>query len=427
MSTTSPFTHRVLHPENPSELVAQAQLMLRSDIVDRFVLIGHREFRRADLMTSCPLSVLRDSPDPVTQVAMYLDILRSHGATGAFAMVVTKDGRTTPESEGYTDPEDAWFAALTAECEDAVRSGQSREPLPGIALAVAALRAARSCEPDGFDIPEVWLIARGEAQPVDLFAAMSDGQVDDGDLCLALGPREPLIPLEETLAASQAVAAGERLPVTRSTRRRRLDRVRAHISKQWAAHQRPTDAVTAHGRTQIAPAQWRDVTGHLAAVRAGRDLGEAEWTDVMRVLQHIGQRDGFESLVESMIRHGNDVAAPGEELIPHIVHNSALRPHPDVRPGGNWHEGVEDLLVLMQMLEQDSRLQHLHGQMGDAVTNLHLLLAVLEWWFHRFATAGDHADAALQRQPHRMFAQCFVEMTSAPLTPAWHPASETQH
>lgn len=406
MSTTESLpTRHTLRTDDPSELYAEAQLLMHGDVSNRLVLIGHHDRRAVDAVSAIPLSYLLGAEDPLAMAMVTLDLLRSQGATGAFALIVAE----SPETPG-----------------DAAQDPDEAELLPGAPLGFQLLCAARLLDPIGFDIPEVWLIADGRAQPLDIVTPDEGSSASpDAEISLAIGPVRDLVPPEETSVMAQAVIAGRPLPLSRRTREERLTAVHP-ACRQGLRRARRTPGTSGSGG-EVWARSWEAVQDVLARVRGGCPEGiDAEEADLIAtVLRRLAHREDFEALLEHFIRRGNRTDVAGELLVPEITRDPRLRPHADVRTDGAAHEAVEDLLLLAESLELEERTPEGAEEIDGAIVNLHLLLCALDWWQFRFATASAHAGEALQRAPWRTFAQCFVEMTAVPLVPAWQPGQRT--
>lgn len=402
MSTTSSLpTRHVLRPDDPSELLAEAQLLLRAEVTGRLVLIGHRDRRAVDVVSSTPLVHLLGVPDPVQHLACSLDLLRSQGVSGAFAIIVFDDA-DIPET-----PEDP----------NAAEEGL----LPGAALAVQLLAASWECGPMGFDIPEVWLIADGCAQGIVLFREESGPLHADSEMSVAISPLRPLVPPEETSVMAQAVIEGRPLPLTRRTRAQRLEPLQEYLRPSLRSERRTPGTSGSGGEDW--ERSWGAVQDLLGLIRSGSPcpVGEEEARVIAATLRRLAHVEDFEALLDRLLRWGNRTRVPGELLLPEITRDARLQPHEDLLAGGAAHDALGDLLMLAESLELVERTPEGAEEISAAIVNLRLLLSVMDWWQYRFASGGDHADEALQRAPHRTFAQCLVQMTAAPLLPAWQP------
>jgi hypothetical protein len=406
-STTTPL---VLHADEPAELLAQARLFLGSVPRDSVVLIGHDADRRAPLATMVSLhDVLLDLghreeapavPATDSLLGAQVAALHGHGCAGAFALVVLGDGYEPCADEKLVDLAH-WAAAQV-------------------------VTAAREMDGD-FALPEACLVIEGEATRVRVLGTDRDG-VD-----LAVRAEGAIPAVEDTMIAAQAVAAGWVVPDEDVEGRRRLRRVGAIVRTALADAARP-DASSADGRPvpdpdRVAASLWRLRRGADAGLE-GRSVSECE--HLLPMISALAPDDGWNTVLRMLVQEGS-VPEKGlgdcpEDVLLTLIEDPRRRPGVNVRAGGSLYEAVVDLRwMLAGAIEEDMADGTGLPESDLARTWVHasVVLGLVAWWNHRFATAGHIAEEIGRRPGREDLARLLTHLTEGPLRPAWRPDGAT--
>lgn len=369
-----------LRPHEPAELLAQAHLCLGTVPRDSIVLVGRRSPGGSAIAARIPLEVILEADAP-QEFLSQLALLGQHGCDGAFAVSLAGDG-----------------------LEPCTEESRDRAVLAGVRL-LAGITALLP----GFDLPEVWVIGGGTAMPV-LLEPVGDDAYD-----LGIGPQEPLPPLRETLVALQAAHAGLQMPADETARRQRLLQAASRVSAVRAP--RP-----------LAPLSllWERAAPALSAL-AGQTPGATDpapsmthCEQVRAALESLSSPGGAEELLALLVDTGFEGPAALETVLWDLVNDPTLVPLANVCAGGDDYRTIEDLRALLG----DGRGGEDHRVCEDpaaAWSALTAALCVLAWWNHRFATAGDLADALGEAQPGDPLAPLLARLAGSSIAPAWEP------
>lgn len=425
---SDPAGPRLLRVGEPSELLAESRLAMHADLRDSLVMIGHGGegrplFSRTDLRHVA-------GPSAPEHVEHHLTAVREHGHPRAVALFVLGDGH------------------------DDLPPG-----LPGEAAAVLGallLRSARELLPEPVAIDACWVLGAGVGHRVLPGAFARDGEE------VAVSPLCPLVPCAETAAAAHAVLEGQ--PVAQvlagdpgPAEQRLLCALGASLSGHGTLSSLPA-AARAIGRGAADEEQRaRDLPRVLAAAREVLhrvvDLGGGGTADPsplagagpaaapggpvaddkgstavsvtdceplaeLILLLGIGTLDW--RLFALCVDHGRAEETPVEELLDRLVDDPDMVPHPDVRAGGVWFRDLERLRLVCEELAL-APAGPASGAGDSAWRGLTAVLVLLQWWNHRFASAGDLVDELLEAQPGCPLAPLLTRLIDAPISPAWRP------
>lgn len=419
MTTSREFPRPyVLHPHDPSELLAEATLLSGQEQSHRVILLGLDHGRRVGPVLSMALTDLAGC-DPLVHLDMQFDILRSYGASGASVLVVCE---LSEEPEHPTD-------SVMSEVENLERDAWSPGiPDYGVTLAAMILHAASNVADGRFVVEDVCVIDGGRTRCVRLGEQCASDP--DSSIKLLISPPTSIVSLRETATGSKAVVAGVPLPLPEAVKKRRVLDFFASTPVCFPLPTRPEQR--AHDLHDIDHHRlldrWSAVVHDLAVMRHGQILsGECVpheplmWPRIYSFLEDFAEVPVFEAVLALHFRHGNVALDPIEESIPKIVEHPWARPHSDTCGGGAWYEAVLDLICIADLGERDLLPFFEYALWQKIGVNARILLALMQWWNHRFASAAEYATQALVREPQRVFAQCALELATRPVFPAWDP------
>ncbi|PWH05854.1 hypothetical protein DEO23_11710 [Brachybacterium endophyticum] len=397
MSTATP--DRTLRADDPSELLAETYVTLGDVPRDCLVLIGHVDRLTSPLSTRVALRDLRcaDDPRPVG-LERHLGILRVAGCTGAFALSIAGNGLA---------PSDGLPTTAGVQVENARR------------VALGVVQAATLLEPDGFDVPEVWVLADGYAERYAL-------EVDDrgGARLAAPHPPEVLRNPQDTLVAVQEVRAGRVMPQDESACENTLrglgDQVRSLPAGDGPGANR--------GRRTSWRQHWQQLPElmHRAAGLAGGGGDQAapdgEQMTLCEQLVVLRERLAGSGAPAALLRAVIDPDPPAsprtlEALVARIWQDGSLRPPRAICAGGEGYKAMERLRVVF---EGTGELP-LTGETLRAWSSVSASLGILAWWNHRFARAGEIAEEMLVRRAEDPLAPFLLQLADLPSVPPGDP------
>lgn len=383
-TNTSPAgpDRRVLHLDDPSELLAETRICHRRIPTDRLILLGSGP-GQPPLIATADLDLLLD-PDGQGQLEEHLGMIRRRGCTWASALLVIGDGHQALPENLVDD-----IAVLAP-----ARLLLTAAELPG--------------EP--FEVDPLWVVGNGECRRV------RRGAPDGEDERLLISPPEPLREFSETCAAAGEVLIGRPIP--------------------QAPREEPELTQVARGlwlaRTELSsacdPGALFDAARH-ALERLGVPGGDDGEEDFVTDCEHVAallsavavDRLHWELLAQCVDR-GHEGRIEREQLLQILVREGQWRPDPDVCAGGSWYVALERLRVIAdRALEELPAPQR--GIAREAWRGLTALLVMLGWWNHRFATAGGLVDELREREPGSTLAPLLARMTDTPIFPAWWPST----
>ncbi|MBK0329863.1 hypothetical protein I8D64_00385 [Brachybacterium sp. MASK1Z-5] len=395
---------RTLRADDPSELLAEARVTLGCVPRDCLVMIGHSGRRLSPLATRIALRDVGDGPGGV-DVPRHLALLDRAGCDGAFVLVLAGDG---------------WESVEESRTDDARR------------IALEVVRAAALRGPDGFDVPEAWVVSGGCAES---FALTPE---DDGAFALrVLEWPGPLTHPRDTLVGVQEIHAGRRVPEDDPAAEREMrmigDALRDVASGEGVPGSRPGAFETsarwhallgALRRARIPGAVAGEVPGTGEAPGSGGDdlsMSHCERLAGMRDL--LAAPDAALSLLHvlsGLEEEGEDGGIEGlVRFVARLAADPSLRPASRICAGGEWFEA----LLAMRMACEGTGSAPMVGASAGAWTALGTALAVLSWWNHRFATADDLAQEIEMRGEDEVLALFLLQIARARVRPAWRPAT----
>ncbi|MFC7374313.1 MULTISPECIES: hypothetical protein [unclassified Brachybacterium] len=375
---------RVLHPDDPAELLAEARLCLREIPTDCLILVGHAGDGTAPMLTCSPLTDVM-SPEGPEHLEHHLGLMREHGSSRALALLVIDDGY---------------------------------EPLaPQVAIDISilagglVLTTASRLLPEPFEIDVLWAVGDSSARQV-----LLSGAGQDGDESLLVSPPGPLKRFSETSAAANAVFSGDPVPQERED-----EPVLEAIGRSI------TLARTELGASCDPGALFETARGALGRLRTGH--GDPAGSDFVTDCEHVSallsavavDRLHWELLAQC-VEHGNAGSIDREELLQVLVSAPQWSPHPDICAGGSWYEALEKLREVAAAA-MDAAPAARRSTPRAAWRGLTAMLVMLAWWNHRFATAGGFVDDLWGREPDSTLAPLLARMTDTPIFPAWWPST----
>jgi hypothetical protein len=419
--TASPI---LLHADEPAELLAQARLFLGTVPRDCVVLIGHDTDHGAPLATMVSLSDVRadlrdrgevgtdpdgsahDATDMARRSLLGAQVLalRTHGCAGAFAIVVLEDGYLPCADEKNVDLAQ-WAAAQV-------------------------LLAAHDVRGD-FALAEVCVVLEGEATRVRMLGTDREGM----DLAVRAEGEIPAV--EDTLVAAQAVAAGWVVPDEDLEGRARVRRAGAMmraalvaaagegVPAGWAVPEGGADGPRVPELDRAASALWRLRRGGSDALEE-RSVSECE--HLLPAVSRLATISGWNTVLRQVVC-GGSVPVDGldpcpDDVLVALLEDPARRPDVDVRAGGSLYEALIDLRELLDGAVEAEPSPSSGTEESDlmrAWVHASVVLGLLAWWNHRFATAGHIADEIGRRPGREDLARLLTHLTEGPLRPAWRP------
>ncbi|MCS6710497.1 hypothetical protein JSY14_00120 [Brachybacterium sp. EF45031] len=399
-------------PHDPAEMLALARLMLQDVPRDSLMLIGHRG--RREVIVSARIDLVDTLDDPEgTGMDRLLWSLRDNGCDGAFGLVLLGDGEApivddpithAPEAAapdgGVRAPEGPVGPVPTP--DDGVLGGHALVEEAGLAAAARVHMAALAQVPEPFDVPTVWVVSGGRAREV--LADPVDGVV--GEIDLAVGPLVALADLDTTRVMAQAVTRGDPIPRADGAARQRLrDRVRRALSCQppqplppveqcWDRARAAIAVLGANGRSEE---QLMTACEHLAEL--WWSLSDPEAPDLLLRRLMSGRSTGRPVAV----------AGTGKAL--------TRRPSRSIRPGGEWFRALEAMVRAVDPAD----LGEVPVEVGTGWVESAAVLAMLEWWNHRFHRCHELVTQVLAVDPLHPLALCLAQLTAVQIAPPWTP------
>lgn len=385
----APHPPRTLCTHDPAEILVHASLLLGEPARDSLLLIGVRPD------SSTALSVRADLPEAPgaswdLMIGRVLEPLASSGARRTAGAVILGDGR------------------------DHIPAGRVEEL--GIPSAARVLEIAAGGNGPAVLIGEVWVIAAGRARRVRL---RGDGPGDGP----AVEVEEPiaLAPADATLAAVEAVAAGEMLP--RQGPDPVIGALRAGLAAGGIAERRI--AMPRPGIESV----WRAALEALAVLgdEPSNAPPEALMTACERVRELVGdlasvhRRDELLALVTG---RGQGLGRISSERAIDVMTRSARRPHESVIAGGAWYEALRRIEAATRPAP-GAEAAAPPARMVSGWASTACLLSLLAWWNHRFATAGTLVGTVLEHRPDHSLARLALVMATHPVRPGWSPGPST--
>lgn len=370
---------RLLHAHDPAELIAEARIALGQIPRDCLILFGH------DGQGSSPLVTRSDRRHLLAaggreHLENHLELMRRRGCRGAFALIVLGDGYESVPEE-----------------------------LPGEIAAAAGtvlLSTARSMLPDPFAIDHLWVVGGGVGRELAL------GETTEEEAGLRVLPPCALRAFSTTRSAAHAVLSGQPTPLDPAAGGR-LAAAGADLRLRPLAPDRvdTRDLFSAGreavGRLDVGGAREREtyVTDceHVALLLSAVAVDSLHW-ELLALCVERGQRRPIDR----------------DRLLQDLTGDPSWRPTTDVCAGGSWYSALEKLRVMA-----GARAEGTHGEQGEiaeaAWRGLTVMLVLLSWWNHRFATAGELVDELWARDPASTLAPLLARLTDEPIAPAWWP------
>lgn len=400
----TPPRARTLRALDPTELLAQITLGLQDAPRDSLALVGHRDRCEVVVTTRSELWPLAGE-DAAATLDHLIGLLRREGCTGAFGLVVLGDGRGPTGDASPAGP-----APLGGPVEEPA------DEAAGIRLAVRVLVAART---EGFDIPELWVLAHGRAREV--VVSVPAGPLEPGTP-IDIGISDPVAlgDVGSTLVAAESVLAGEQRRVDGRTAVAPLRSLL--LAGAGRAQPRPLPRPAITETWNIARASLRALDGPVGTGDPERWMTACEHVRSFVVdLASPPRRDDF---LVRLLGRGQDVAALADGDLTRLVEDPRCRPHESIRAGGAWYEALREMEAVTRPPVAGS------ADEGDAElragwANLATVLALAAWWNHRFATAGALTDEVLHAVPDHSLARLVAVMAAGPVQPGWDPRPST--
>lgn len=371
---------RLLHADDPAELIAEARICLGLIPRDSLLLFGHDGRRTSPVVTRSDRSHLL-APGGRENLENHLELMQRRGCRGAFALIVLGDG--------YESVPEAAMAEMT--------------DLAGAVLLTTARFGVR--EP--FEIDRLWVAGGGTGRELVLGSETTPEEIQ-----LWVSPPRPMRAFAETRSASYAVLSGQPTPQD------------LLVSGSLAAagsdvRLRSVDPGRTDARGQFEAA--RAAVSRLGAGTAGKH--ESYVTDcehVALLLSAMAVDSLHWELLAQCIDRGQGRSVDRDRLLQELTTDGFWRPHTDVCAGGSWFTAIEKLRAVAHARAATSDREQ--GELAEAAwRGVTVMLVLLSWWNHRFATAGDLVDELWTRDPGSTLAPLLARLTDEPITPAWWP------
>lgn len=371
---------RLLHAHDPAELIAEARIALGQVPRDCLLLFGHDGEHNSPLVTRSERSHLL-APGGREHLENHLELMRRRGCRGAFAVIVLGDGYGSVSEE------------LLAET---ISTG-------GTML----LSTARHLLPESFGIDHLWVAGEGISRELLL------GQENQDASELWISPPSPLRPFESTRSAAHAVLTGQPTPqepaadgalaaVAGDLRLRRTDPDRTDAHAVFAAGRLAVARLGAGARAG-APATYVTDCEQLSQLLSALAVDSLHW-----------------ELLALCVDRGQPHPVDRDRLLQELTSDPAWIPDADVRAGGSWYLALETCRAAAASVATGPEIAQSHLA-EEAWRGLTVLLALLSWWNHRFATAGGLVDELWTRDPDSTLAPLLARLTDEPIAPAWWP------
>lgn len=371
---------RLLHAHDPAELIAEARIALGQIPRDCLLLFGHDGEHSSPLVTRSDRSHLLAAGGR-EHLENHLDLMRRRGCRGAFAVIVLGDG--------YGDVSEQLLA------ETISRGG------------TMLLSTAHHLLPEPFEIDRLWVAGGGASRELLL------GEETQQAYELWISPPSPLRPFDSTRSAAHAVLTGQPTPQELSAhsalpalagdlRLRRLEPDGTDPQTVFAAAREAVARLDA-GTGTTNPETYVTDCEHLSRLLSALAVDSLHW-----------------ELLALCVDRGQAQVIDRDRLLQELTSDPAWIPDPDVRAGGSWYLTLEKCRAAASAIAIGPEApQRLLAE--EAWRGLTVLLALLSWWNHRFATAGGLVDELWAREPDSTLAPLLARLTDEPIAPAWWP------
>lgn len=379
-----PRTERVLHADDPSEILALLGLELGAPVRDSLALVGCRERVAATIALRCDLPPAGASGPP-PRAAEMLQVLARSGAREAVGMVVVGDGR------------------------EAVGSGVAAA---GVVAAARVLAVAAQGGP--VDLPELWVAAAGRAIPVRWSPDIPGRREPDEERAVQLGDPVPLVPEDSTLVAAQRTFAG--IPRPSPAAEDVVPRLRAQLAgpgRRDGARRLPRPPVVETWRSVLEVLDPRTPRG--VAEVPGWDMTACERVrDLVLDLASVDRRD---ALLCHLVGRGRIEPAPPGGAQVRVLFDPECGPHPSVCAGGRHYEALRTVEAAARPTSPDATAWG-SATLSEGWANAAAVLALLAWWNRRHATCGELVGAILRVHPDHSMAR-LIALMDHQATPPW--------
>lgn len=371
---------RLLHTHDPAELIAEARVALGQVPRDCLLLFGHDGEQSSPLVTRSDRSHLLAAGGR-EHLENHLELMRRRGCRGAFAVIVLGDGYGSVSEQ------------LLAET---ISKG-------GTML----LSTAHHMLPEPFEIDHLWVAGDGISRELLL------GEETKEAYELWISPPSPLRPYESTRSAAHSVLTGQQTPqevnadgalaaLAGNLRLRRMDPERTDAQTVFAAARTAVARLEAGTRTAASTTYVTDCE-HLSQLLSALAVDSLHW-----------------ELLALCVDRGQQQPVDRDRLLQELTSDASWIPASDVRAGGAWYLALEKCrVVAASVIAGAEAPQRLLAE--EAWRGLTVLLALLSWWNHRFATAGGLVDELWTRDPDSTLAPLLSRLTDEPIAPAWWP------
>ena len=371
---------RLLRAHDPAELIAEARICLGLIPRDSLVLFGHDGRRTSPLVTRSDRRHLL-APEGREHLENHLELMRRRGCRGAFSLILVGDGYESVPEELMIEAADRAGAML--------------------------LTTARFGLVEPFVIDRLWVVGGGIGREL----VLGQGSTDE-EIRLWVSPPRPLREFSETHSATHAVLTGHQTP-----RDLPLDGPLAAAGTDLRL--RGLDPDCTDPRVLFGAA--RAAVSRLGAGRVRDHERYVTDCEHLALLLSAVAVDSFHwELLAQCIDRGQGRTVDRDRLLQELTTDGSWRPHVDVCAGGSWYSTLEKLRVVAQVCAAaTSGEQEMLAE--SAWRGLTVLLALLSWWNHRYATAGELVDQLWTRDPGSTLAPLLARLTDEPIAPAWWP------
>lgn len=371
---------RLLHAHDPAELIAEARVALGQVPRDCLLLFGHDGEHNSPLVTRSDRSHLLAAGGR-EHLENHLELMRRRGCRGAFAVIVVGDG----------------YGSVSEQLLAETISGGG----------TMLLSTARHMLPEPFEIDHLWVAGDGISREL----LLGDDTQEAYELWIS--PPSPLPPYESTRSAAHAVLTGQQTPQEVTA-----DGALAALAGDLWLRSMDPDRTDAH--TLFAAARKA-----VARLEAGARTGDPETyvTDcehLSQLLSALAVDSLHWELLALCVDRGQEDPIDRDRLLQELTSDPSWIPDLDVRAGGSWYLALEKCRVAAgSVIAGPQPQQRLLAE--EAWRGLTVLLALLSWWNHRFATAGGLVDELWTRDPDSTLAPLLARLTDEPIAPAWWP------
>lgn len=376
---------RLLHADNPSELLAETRICLRQIPSDCVIMMGHCGHGSPPMVTISHLADLL-AHDGRDHLEHHLGLMLRRGSTRAYALIVLGDG--------YEEIPEQLVEDVT------------------VITAGRLLLTTSQLLPEPFPLDALWVAGNGSCRQV----ILGERDREREEERILISPPHPLQPFAETTAAASEVLTGRPIPQAPKEEPeltqigRSLALSRTELSDPLDPGELFADARTALRRLRTPPRDPADpgfVTDceHVAALLSAVAVDRLHW-----------------ELLAQCVDRGNSGRIDRDELLQVLARDGKWAPDPDVCAGGSWYEAIGRLRIVAAVAVPELPPQQ-RGIAREAWRGLTAMLVLLSWWNHRFATAGGLVDELRDREPESTLAPLLARMTDTPIFPAWWPSS----